>query len=266
MTSATVLRCTTASGKSLNELSRLIALRAERLGELTRDAVIAAAIDVLISLRAATGDARKTKSTKPLVVSRGFLFPSFHRDGGMIRPCLRQGSPHGPRFNIYFRIDPAVSDFRTARVFSVTPEHERLKPYCLVANSGGDTLEYENRRAMKRIELKGGLAKTALGIAMAKLSTRNADSDSPALARALASNLSHVTVYGSGTGSGDFGLSYSSDLDYAIAALDGGAAGVDAAMQKAANKIAGLITHAAHAAGDFEHDIPTPFPEVKKRQ
>lgn len=265
MTSATV-RCTTASGKSLEELSRLIALRAVRLGELTRDAVIAAAIDVLISLRAATGDARKTKSTKPQVASRGDLFPSFYRDGGMIRPCLRQGSRRGPRTNIYFRIDPSAANLRTARVFSVTPEHERLKPYCLVADSARAAVDFEDRRAMKRIELKGGLAKTALGIAMAKLSTRNADSDSPALARTLASNLSHVTVYGSGTGSGDFGLSYSSELDYAIAALDGGAAGVDAAMQKAANKIAGLINHAAHAAGDLEHDIPTPFPEVKKRQ
>lgn len=265
MTSATV-RCTTASGKSLEELSRLIALRAVRLGELTRDAVIAAAIDVLISLRAATGDARKTKSTKPQVASRGDLFPSFYRDGGMVRPCLRQGSRRGPRANIYFRIDPSVSTFRTARVFSITPEHERLVSYCLVADSERSAFDFENRRALKRIELKGGLAKTALGIAMAKLSTRNDDNDSPALARALASNLSRVTVYGSGTGSGDFGLSYSSDLDYAIAALDGGTSGFETAMQKAANKIAGLINHAAHAAGDFEHDIPTPFPDIKKRQ
>ena len=100
---------------------------------------------------------------------------------------------------------------------------------------------------------------------MAKISTRN-DGSSNKIAQILGSKLSHVTVFGDGFGEGSFGLSYSSELDYGIAALKSGEGGVDAAMQRAANKIAGQITHAAHQAGDFEHDIKTPFPDVRRRR
>lgn len=266
------ISCATASGKSLEELSRLVALRAQRLGELTKDAVVAAAIDVLVSLRADTRDARGGDGNyiPKSVTPRPDLYVSF-RDGPAHIPCLRVGSRRGPRFTgggSFYLADKGAkaSDLK---VFRIVSRHENVNPYFVAARSVSDALKIERRRAKWRIKKKGGLAKTALGVAMAKLSTRNVADTSPKLARILASRLSHATVsYGSGTAGapGTFCLEYRDDLHYAIPALKSGAGGVDIAVRKAANKIAGMITHAAHKAGDIEHDIPTPFPEVKRRK
>lgn len=265
MTGATTITCSTASGKSLQELSRLIALRAERLGELTKDAVIATAIDVLVSLRAGTLDARKERIVdKPRRLTvRSDLRVSFR--GTTRAPCLRHVSD-GSEYrggSLYFVRKGARAKDLT--VFELEPCHERIRPYFVAAYNAEDATKVEAQFIRRRIERKGGLAKTALGVAMAKISTRNVDSNSPKIARILASNLSHITVTGSGYGEGSFGLEYRDDLNYAMDALKSGPAGLDTAMQKAANKIAGLINHTAHQAGDLEHDIPTPFPDIKRR-
>lgn len=269
MTTSCTMSCTTASGKSMDELARLIALRAKQLGELTEDATIAAAIDVLVSLRSATLDARKHKNVKPTIKARADLRLSFRREGGKSRPCLRSGE-NGPRLDgVYFRIDDRYRSIpaRMFHIFHITPEHTAsCKPYYLATSSKAAAKEFEKIRAGKRIEEKGGLAKAALGIAMAKLSTRNNPDDAGYKARVLASNLSHVVVNNSGFGSGSFSIEYRDDLDYSIAALRGGSGAVDLAVQKAANKIAGMITHAAHKAGDFEHDVASPFPDIVKRK
>jgi len=269
--SSATATCTTASGKSLDELGRLIALRAQRLHELTQDAVIAAAIDVLISLRADTIDARDDKghSIPRRITPRHDLCVSF-RGGDAHTPCLRIGSHNGPRFagpgSLHFaQRGQNVDDLD---VFQIQPRHESIKTYFVAATSVSEALKFEGRQARRRIESKGGLAKTALGIAMAKLSTRNVGDNPTRHARIIASKLSHVTVSGAtATGnSGDFALEYRDELNYAVAALKSGDGAMDIAMQKAANKIAGMITHAAHQAGDFEHDVTTPFPDITTRR
>lgn len=269
MTDTCVIRCQTASGKSLDELTKLIALRVERLKELSKDAVIATAIDVLVSLRADTRDARSGDGVNPprRLTPRRDLFVSF-RGGRAHIPCLRVGSRHGPEFHhegSFYIADKGCKLFDLL-VFQVVPYHERIKPYFVAAHSAADVLKFEGEMIRGRVKRKGGLARSALGVAMAKLSTRNSADDVSAKIRALSSNLSQVAVTGGGFGSGDFGLYYKSELDYGIPALKTGEGGVDAAMQRAANKIAGLITHAAHEAGDFEHDIKTPFPDVRRRR
>ena len=265
MTDTCVIRCQTASGKSLDEFTKLIALRVERLKELSKDAVIATAIDVLVSLRADTLVAEPGKSVDPprRITPRGDLFISFR---GKI-PCLRVGSMHGPRYSgrgsFFFAGKGAKAS--ELKVFQIVSRHERINPYFVAAHDVSEALQFEGSRIRTRVEKKGTLAKTALGVAMAKISTRN-DGSSSKIAQILGSKLSHVTVFGDGFGEGSFGLSYSSELDYGIAALKSGDAGVDGAMQRAANKIAGQITHAAHQADDFEHDIKTPFPDVRRRR
>lgn len=268
MTDTCVIRCQTASGKSLDELTKLIALRVERLKELSKDAVIATAIDVLISLRADTLVAEPDKSVDPprRITPRGDLFISFR---GKI-PCLRVGSRRGPEYSgggsFFFATEGAKA--AELKVFQIVSCHERIDPYFVAARNVGEALKFEGRRIRTRVENKGGLAQTALGVAMAKISTRNPATTNKKnkIARVLASKLSHVTITGDGFGEGSFGLSYSSELDYSVAALKSGEGAMDAAMQRAANKIAGQITHAAHQAGDFEHDIKTPFPDVRRRR
>lgn len=260
------ITCTTASGKTLQELSRLIELRAKRLGELSKDAVIATAIDVLVSLRSDTRQAKKPP--KPTEITRrGDLHLSWR--GKTHVPVLRTGSTRGPEFHdgSFFFAEKGM-DLKNCGVYRVVSRHERIRPYYVVAPSAASVKRVAAERDMRGITTKGGLAKTALGIAMAKISTRNSADDSPKAAKILGSKLSHITLYGAtATGaSGEFGLEYRDDLNYAVHALRSGASGIETAMQKASNKIAGMITHAAHKAGDFEHDIPSPFPEVKRRK
>lgn len=267
MTAATI-DCRTASGKTLDELSKLIALRAQRMGELTSDAVIATAIDCLKSLRTETRDARDSDGKYPprQIAACGDLIPSFAHEGGHSFPCVRRGH-NGPRLReqtVYFAEDRI--DMKAAKVFKVTPIHERDTPYYLVAYSSQQVLQFEGRRIRNRIKRYGGLAKTALGIAMAKVSTNPSGVNSPERVKALASKLSTVTVSGSGFASGSFSLEYKDLLDYAIPALKNGAASVELALQRAANKVAGLITHTLHKAGDFEHDVETPFPDVRRQR
>ena len=259
--------CTTASGKSLEELSRLIALRTERLGELSKDAVIAAAIDVLVSLRADTMDARKGDRADPpqRITPRRDLYISFR--GASRIPCLRRGSAKGEEVkegSFYF--SERNLDIKTLTVYQIVPRHDRIKPYFVAAPSASAALKFEGAKIRARIAAKGGLARSALGVAMTKLSTRNTGDDAAKAAKILASRLSHVTITGSGYSSGEFGLEYLSSLNYQIAAFKSGDGAVDTAFQKAANKIAGMITHAAHQAGDFEHDVKTPFPDIIKRR
>lgn len=260
-TTATI-SCATASGKPLEELSRLIAARANRLGELTKDAAIATAINILNSLRADTRDARAQKRFSSRVVQRGDLIISFK--GASHRLCMRSHSRNGGEVKGNFVFASKCMDLKNAQIFEITPEHERRKTYFLVAYSQAHADKYEKNEIAKRIAKKGGLAKSALSVAMAKLSTRNSPDDSPRLAKILASNLSHVTISGGGFGSGSFNLSYFNQLDYALDALKSGAASFNLALQKAANRTAGLINHTLHKLGDLDHDVETPFPEVKK--
>ena len=268
MTNDADITCATASGKSLEELSRLIALRSERLGELTKDAVVAAAIDVLISLRSDTRDARTNRSAgvPRRIRPRPDLFISFS-GGSNPSPCLRIGSPRGPHFKqgSFFFAERGM-DLKTLKVFEIVSEHECIKPYFVAAPSEAVARRVEARDSRRRIATKGGLAKTALGVAMAKISTRNTADNPPRVAKILASKLSSVQISEEGYNSGSFSLEYRDDLDYGVAALKSGAGSMDIALQKAANKIAGMINHAAHKSGDFEHDIATPFPDIKRRR
>jgi len=270
MASAATISCATASGKSLDELSRLVALRAERLGELTKDSVIATAIDVLVSLRADTRDARDGDKADPpkRITPRRDLFVSFNNT--LPYPILRTSGPHGPQLGGVHKFYTADQNVPVSEltVFEIVPAHESAPKYFVAATSATSALKFEGERIRRRIRQYGGLAKTALGVAMAKLSTRNVDDGVGSRARLVASKLSQVEIhYSGGAGaSGEFGLSYTDHLNYAVPALKSGESGVELALQKAANKIAGMITHAAHKAGDFEHDIPSPFPDIKRRR
>lgn len=271
MASAATISCATASGKSLEELSRLVALRAERLGELTKDSVVATAIDVLVSLRADTRDARDGDKADPpkRITPRRDLFVSFNNT--LPYPILRTGGPHGPQLGGVHNFYCADQNVPVSEliVFQIVPAHEGAPKYFVAATSASSALKFEGERIRRRIRYYGGLAKTALGVAMAKLSTRNVDDGAASRARLTASKLSQVEIrgsYGGAGASGEFGLTYTDHLNYAVPALKSGESGVELALQKAANKIAGMITHAAHKAGDFEHDIPSPFPDIKRRR
>jgi len=116
---------------------------------------------------------------------------------------------------------------------------------------------------MRRINAYAGLAKCALGILMAKTSTRNAPNDPVnEMAGTLARKMTNKTAT---LNNGAFNLRLDDMLDYAKAALKGGESSITLSLQKAANKMTGLINHKCKNLLGFEK-IDTPFPEIRQRQ
>ncbi len=258
------IRVTNAGDKPLSVLSELIQKRRSILGESAKDAVVATAIDALVSIRAATRTAAGKKKTKPTVQDTGW-YGSFSASDR--RPCFRSGvGRYAPR------IDPGKAHVRwltkgvphmQQHVYLVTPEHKEVAPYYVVCSTPAVAEAFEQRAAMHRIDRFGDLAKHALGVGMAKISTRNVSSKAGPKARATATKLAFAQ-------SGDIGergyfVEVTDGLDYGMDALKGGKGTVDLAIKKAANKIAGRL--AKEVAGrPFAEKVETPFPEVRRRK
>lgn len=252
--------CTMADGRPLSALADLIGRRMKWMRESAKDAVVATAIDALVSLRALTRRARRPG--RPKVMAAPGVRPSF--EGGRRRPrrVLRQG---GARYEAGTRVKwlvPAGAKSRDLHVFVVTPEHSAVRAYLVVAPSMERAAEFERGVAERRIRAYGGLAKWALGSAMRGLSTRNAAADVSAEAEAAGARLSSVVRLKGADGA--YAVRVTDEARHAVAALRGGEGAVDVALMKAANKIAGRL---AHRFGDaLGSDFSAPFPEVRRRR
>ena len=95
MSGAVTLEATATYGESrpLEVLGELIEKRCKVLGEMSSDAVIATAIDALVSLRSATLQARPAKKTKVGVEEASDLVASHTRQGGASRATLMMFIP-----------------------------------------------------------------------------------------------------------------------------------------------------------------------------
>ena len=265
MTSGVKISCAAVDGTTLEKVSELIEQRSRVLRERTKDAVIATAINVLVSLRAATKSAKANRKVKPVVRDDGSVYPSWTNDGP--RRVLRLGTygqkPRGPIWNpngLRVRWLTGRLKDRSLRVFRVTPENTAVQPYYVIAPDKKTAENFERKAAAHRIERFGNLAKWALGVAMNKISTR-----------LVGSKLSITNVQDSGGfASGSFVVEVIDALDYAIAALKGGETDITLAFQKAANKTAGrMMRYMADLGTNFfsrVESIETPFPEVKRKR
>lgn len=249
------------SARTLDGLSRLIAARQKWLGESSKDAVIATAIDALLSVRTATSSAKKKKSTRPTIEHCPGLRASCYGGRSSPRRVIRFASGGG-RFEArrVRWLNKGLKDSE-AKVFKVTPEHDKIEPYYVVCASMSDAKRFENLAAVHRMKRFGNLAKWAFGVSMNKLSTKNVHDDVTGEANHAASRLSSVKKSEVGK---LYAVLVEDSLDYAEDALRGGRAAVDVAIKKAANKIAGRIMHKwGDALGD---DFKTPFPEVRRNR
>ncbi len=254
------IRCSYANGQTLDALGELIEARRRVLGEATEDAVIAVGIDALNSLRAATRSAEKAKKFKTTIEATGW-YGGFSKTTN--KPCFRQAPlPMAARVDVGNArvkwLTKGVRDMKRRRVFKVTPEHESVRPYYVVAESAKIAQEFEKRAASHRVAQYGALAKNALGVAMAKISTRNTPLKGGAESRAKASKLAQVVR-------GDGYLTISDKIDFSVAALRGGRNTVNLSLQKAANKVAGYLARNCVRRG-LRETIATPFPEVRGRK
>lgn len=105
------------------------------------------------------------------------------------------------------------------------------------------------------------MAKNALGVAMSKVAAKSMSLDGSTRSKNLASQAATVSESQSG---GDYRLSIYDNLDYASDALKGGEGAVEMALQAAANKVWGMLSH--FAGLDFTEQFPEkPFPEINKK-
>lgn len=236
-------------GQPLTVLADLIKERQRILGESAEDAVIATGIDALISLRALTRIAKAMIPKSDVRFGREkpkWIMATRGRNAGKpLRRVVVGRWRNGVKKN--------ATHWQPASSYSFT---KRGKPKVKHATAEERTAAW-NRWG--RITNRG-LAKRVLGLAMKQLSTRNVDlgAANARLARIAQAN---VRVYK--TGSADrFALDIRDSLGYALAALKGGSASVDLALQRAANKIAGRLCKASEKK--FGVKVETPFPEVRK--
>lgn len=258
------VKVTYADVQPLSVLSDLIRKRREILGESAKDAVVATAIDALVSIRAATQSAAGKKKTQPKVEDTGW-YGSY--SASEKRPCFRAGvGKYAPRVNVDTkRVRWLTKGVRpeNQHVYRVTPEHMKVAPYYVVCASPQIANDFEQKAAGHRITGYGDLAKHALGVAMSKISTRNVGSKAGVKARLAASKL--AIAASSELADGGYSVIVGDDLDYGVAALKGGKAVITLALKKAANKIAGRL--AKEVAGrPLADKISTPFPEVRRRK
>jgi hypothetical protein len=250
-----------ADGKSIDALARMIQLRGEHLGETSKDATVAAVIDVLLSLRASTRSAVKRQRFPGVKIRRrADLRPSWR---GYAQRCLRMGESVFTPPNNMAVVWHEVKGFkdRDLKVFEVVPEHENNRPYFVVTAGEKAAKECEKKRALRRVKNYGGIARRALGHAMAKCSTRNVSDPAGMKADVKASQLAFVEVMNYGA---HYAVEVRDTLDYATLALKGGRGDVNLAIQKAANKIAGQIKQHLKKVGDFKTQVSTPFPGIRR--
>jgi hypothetical protein len=150
-----------ADGKSIDALARMIQLRGEHLGETSKDATVAAVIDVLLSLRASTRSAVKRQRFPGVKIRRrADLRPSWR---GYAQRCLRMGESVFTPPNNMAVVWHEVKGFkdRDLKVFEVVPEHENNRPYFVVAAGEKAAKECEKKRALRRVKNYGGIARRA---------------------------------------------------------------------------------------------------------
>jgi len=248
----------TYEGKPLEVLNELIRKRSEVMRQCTANAVAGTMVNVLKSLRAETKNAVNTKKFDVKVEDTGFYggFSNAER-----KRCVRAGvSAYSPKVDlgrvVWLTWDrPAQSQ---CHIYKVTNEQNRV--YYVGARTATAVMSNELRRIKKRIGNYGGLAKNALSIAMNQIAVKTLPQDGSSTSRNKASTLSDVRI----SKTGDiYTMTVVDEVDYGTEALKSGAAGVDLAIMKAANKTAGMLNHVA--GRDFAERIETPFPEVKQR-
>lgn len=245
--------------KPMDELRRLIDLRVRRLGEAAKDAVAATFIEAIKSIRARTRVASTGRKPKQEIEELTQYRVSRLASGQL---CLKPRGGHGevrPEINIYFRTNGQRD--KDLKVFRIVSEHERRAPYVIATDSRASAVRFDRKMAQRAIAQRAGLARTALGVAMAKISTRNEASP----LRKIIEKSKIVIVTSTGQGA-DAIFSVKDNLGYATKALKGGAADVQLSLAKAANKISHVLVKHLNAHGDMALDLKTPFPEVSRKK
>jgi len=260
----------TANGRDVSVLKAVIEARRRELGETTRQAATATAIQVLRSIRANTRiadpDAMNVKVTK----SSGYTV-GWKKEGGFSKRCIRLGSKTGPYVSQKSMIDLCGKYVKgeTADVYSVVDvvegSKERSVHYLVLAKDRKTAEEYAKYRHRRRVKRYSGMARYALTYAM----MQTARNSSPDKANASVTSfgkgkaIENVTAVVRETGfdRGNVSIDIHDALRYATDALKDGEGYVQTAVQKACNGIVGMINNRIKKTGSFHTPLKVPFPK-----
>lgn len=265
---------TTDDGRSLEVLNRLVQERQKALKEDCSKAVIATAINILVSLRADTRKAplKGRKSMYRLELTN--YVASWERVGGkthrVVRNC-RRGSVNR-EVTAHCRNVAGQRYIRgeNVKVYKATLLNQNMKrrEYYTFAKNEKQARQYIEQIILTwLLKKESGMARYALSVAAAKISNRPMAAVAPGSKKAM--EIAHVAgvvqIDKRGWNSGNVSFRFVDNLRYSAAALKHGENSISLAMKKAANKTAGLITKAYQNQG-LDKKIATPFPEVKKKR
>ena len=241
MASVTI-HASTASGQTVRQLADIMALRMQYLGETARQSTAAVAIDALKSIRASTAIAK----VRPIKIkAEAQIVPGF-KDGKRHLACLRM---KGTR--------------------AIWKPGAKSKKCYIVATSPAAARQAAKKRETKRLAKWKGLAKTAIGQMMHKAYNKPVPPTpgTSTQARAKASTLVRKTE-AVNEKAGQYSLTLTDNLMYALLAIYGGKGGVDDSLKRAMNKIVATINRKLPDGETFfgPQKIPTPFPELSSRR
>lgn len=232
------------------------------LKETAHDALTACALDILRSVRAMTRVAKASSTKIDVKLASGMTF-SFTAASSKKTPCLRVG-----KMRYYKKPNERIvytSLLKTAKVYTWIYDRGNGKTtvYYIVADSAGGAKAKAKELLKKRVDMYRGLARRALSILMKKTFLSGKDggeATSPKIEKVAFG----VTTKQESAGGGIHRMRLHDGLDYAVAAVKGGQAGIDMSMMKAMNKIVSIINFKCRDLLDFK-PLATPFPEIRKR-
>lgn len=273
---ASVIRydLTTLGGRDMNALLNTIAARKKELGETTKQACTAIAINCLKALRANTKVAKEGGIKLQTEDITSSYTPSWKRQGKFNVRVFRAGE-HGNevKFDKSVRVQWLVKAGEMTNgvkcfTYKVTDNiaDDKKLTIVFVARSKKEAEQTMKLIHKKRVRRYKSLAKHALGIAMHKTSKdASGNAQASQIVNAVADSNVRATVQETGFDNGDVHIHVEDKIDYAAKALKDGDGYVDVAMRKALNKIIGNIIHKMKQSNRITDGLQVPFPELKGR-
>lgn len=220
-------------------VARIIAARTKELGEMTENACVALAINVLKSLRADTKLASlKTDITVEDVT--GQYYPSFKRDKGkkgknistrVLRAGGRNGAVVTPDKVMWLCGKYHKGEqLHTYKVTDNISQDEKFE-YLVVAETMKKAEQHAKKFHVAKVKRTRGLAKYVLGLAMHRVHSKESiGANVTSEAQSIGMKNADVNVQRQGFNSGSVSISVHDKLDYAALALKSGENGVQMAM------------------------------------
>ena len=165
---------------------------------------------------------------------------------------------------------PPTEDWKKATIYNVWLDEQLLKrwpcqpaKFFVIAMNDRACESYLSKRYGKIAQESAGMAKRALGKLAHRISARENDATR---ATPRADRVAEEKTFVVERVAGDkYILEINDKLLFAELAVRGGKYGIQLALKKAANKVAGYIQHTCKKIL-LPGELPTPFPEIRRRK